>query len=141
MNLYTLIYISPVKLIHYKHADGTLAEFNDQASAAIDANDGMKFGNINEMLSIKRNNILLAAERRPLLKSNDTIFLQLTKTTQRNYRFVFKPANLNPVLTAFLEDSFTGQKIQLSVATPSTYDFTINSDAKSSVAKQVQDRI
>ena len=55
-------------------ADGTFAQFSNNFGAGVDLDDALKFGNINENLSIVRNNTALAAERRPALGLNDTVF-------------------------------------------------------------------
>lgn len=114
--------------------DGAYAEFNRQGIAAIDGNDALKFYNVNEMLSLRRSNTLLAVERRPLLKDNDTLYLQLDRVTPHTYRFQFIPGNLEATLTAFLEDSFTGKATPVSVNDTSFADFVITADARSFAA-------
>ncbi len=118
-------------------ADGTLAQFNDKASAGVDNIDAVKFYNVNEMISLQRNNTLLAVERRPLIKQDDTLFLQLLRTSQRKYRLEVVPAKFDdPLLSAFLEDSFTGKTTPLNLASANMYDFAITSDAKSAAANR-----
>jgi len=117
-------------------ADGTLIQFNDRFSAAVDLYDPLKYTNINENLSVLRNSKFLAVERRPLVKNTDTIFLQLTRITQRKYRFEFSPENFDPALTAFLEDSYTGKQTPLNLAAATTHDFAVTTDAKSAVANR-----
>lgn len=68
--------------------------------------------------------------------SDDTLYLRLTKTTQRGYRFEFEPTNLDPLLVAVLEDSYTNEKTALSITAKSVHDFVINSDPKSAVANR-----
>ncbi len=114
-------------------ADGALIEFNDSYSESVDMYDAFKFTNINETFLILRNNKILSVERRPLVKNNDTVFLQLTKTSQRGYRFEFIPNNFDANLTAFLDDSFSGKQTPLSMTAASNYDFAITADAKSAV--------
>ncbi|MCW3091614.1 MAG: hypothetical protein JWP81_2683 [Ferruginibacter sp.] len=111
--------------------DGTLAEFYDKADAGVGLEDALKFTNINETVSFLRNKISLAIERRPTIISDDTLFLQLTKTTQRRYRFEFASSDFDPLLTAFLEDSYTGLRTPLNIAASTFYDFDINGDVAS----------
>jgi hypothetical protein len=75
-------------------------------------------------------------ERRPLIQNNDTLFLQLTKTTQRNYRLQFDPENMDPGITAFLEDSYTGTQTPVSTLAASGYNFVINADTASAAANR-----
>ena len=116
--------------------DGTLVQFDDQFEDKVDIEDALKFTNITENLSLLRHKQFLAIERRPTIKDNDTIFLQLTRTTQRSYRFAIEPTNIDPTVTAFLEDSYTKLSTPISVLTPSNFDFAITADAKSSVANR-----
>jgi hypothetical protein len=116
--------------------DAVYEQFDDQFADKVDIEDALKFTNITENLSILRHNQYLAIERRPVIKDNDTIFLQLSKTTQRSYRFEFEPTNLDPGVTAFLEDSYTKQSTPVNVLANSTYNFVINADAKSAVTNR-----
>ena len=117
-------------------ADGILAQFDNGFNKGVDMQDALKFGNVKEMLALQRDNRNLSVEMRPLPGNDDTLFLRLTKTTQRAYRFEFDPAGLDPLLTAFLEDSYTNKKTVLSLAAKSMHDFVINSDPNSSVANR-----
>ena len=78
----------------------------------------------------------MSIERRPLIADTDTLFLQLSRATQRSYRFKFIPSDIDPNLTAFLEDNFTGIQTPLSVTAASVHDFVITSDAKSGLANR-----
>lgn len=116
--------------------DGNTVQFNDEFNDAVDIQDAPKFPNITENLGILRYNRNLSVERRPLLKNNDTVVLNLTKTTQRKYRFEFAPANLSTAITPFLQDGFTGKTTLLNSTAVATYDFEINADAQSAKANR-----
>jgi hypothetical protein len=116
--------------------DGVLLQAADAYNDKVDIQDALKFTNINENLGMMRNSVLLSVERRQLLKDNDTIYLYLAKTTQRKYRLEFAPTNVDPILTAYLEDSFTGLTTPLSVTANSTVDFDITADSKSAVSNR-----
>jgi len=116
--------------------DAAMVEFDDRFTEKVDIEDALKFSNITENLSILRDKQFLTIERRPLVKSMDTIFLQLTKTTERSYRFEFVPADMDPLVFAWLEDSFTGKSTALNLNETFNVDFTITSNAKSSVANR-----
>jgi hypothetical protein len=117
-------------------ADGTFAQFDKSFDKRVTFQDALKFGNVKEMLSLQRDNKNMIIERRPLIQNNDTLFLQLTKTTQRNYRLQFDPENMDPGLTAFLEDSYTGTKTPVNTVATSVYDFVINGAAASAAANR-----
>lgn len=112
-------------------SDGVMAEFDDQANAGVDMKDALKFTNVNETFSLQRDNRSLAVERRPVIISDDTLFLHLTRTKRRGYRFEFIPNNLDAALLAFLEDKYTASLIPLDMVRNSSYDFVINADAAS----------
>ena len=116
--------------------DGVYLQADDRYNAKVDIQDALKFSNINENLGMMRNSSLLSVERRPLLTEQDTIYFYLAKTTQRNYRFEFTPANIDPTLTAFLEDSYTKLNTPLNLGAVSTFDFAINADPKSAVSNR-----
>ncbi len=117
-------------------ADGNLAEFHEIFNNDVDIQDALKFINVHETFSLLRNNLSIAMERRPTITGNDTLYFNLTRTTQRNYQFRFEPDNLDPLLSAILEDSYSGIKIPVSVSAPSNHNFTINSDAASAAANR-----
>ncbi|MEP7111614.1 MAG: T9SS type A sorting domain-containing protein, partial [Ferruginibacter sp.] len=116
--------------------DGVLAQFNNDFSLGVDIEDAEKAGNVKEMLALQRYSKKLTIEKRPVLRAHDTLFFELTKTIQCGYRFGFEPSNLDPALTAFLEDSYTGIKTPMSITESSVYDFDINEDAGSAAANR-----
>ena len=116
--------------------DGAFVQFSDEYNDQVDMDDALKFTNISENLSILRYKQYLTVERRPLIKDNDTLFLQLSKTTQRSYRFAIEPTNIDPSVTAFLEDSFTGKSTPINVLAANSFDFGITADVKSSAANR-----
>ena len=112
-------------------ADGNLAEFNVDYNDVVDFQDALKFVNIHENFSLVRNKTLIGMERRPHIGSDDTLFFNLTHTTNRNYQFLFEPENMDPLLLAFLEDKHTGLKTPLSISSPTVFNFTITAAAGS----------
>ena len=116
--------------------DGVMELFDNSFSKSVDNKDVIKLNIVKEMISLVRDTKTLTLERRPVPASEDTIFLRLNKTTQRKYRLEFEPAGLDPLITAFLEDSYAGAKKPLSVTAKSVYDFDINGNAVSSDANR-----
>ena len=117
-------------------ADGNIAQFNDKFNAGIDYQDAFKFNNILETFSILDSNVLLAADRRPWLIANDTIFFKLTKMIERKYQFKFEPLYLNPALVPWLMDSYTNKPVQLSATNNTSVNFEANSSAASKAANR-----
>lgn len=118
-------------------ADGVLLECNATFSDSINRDDALKFGNINETFSLVRHNYPLAAERRPRLTANDTLFLKLQKTTQRKYEFQIEPAQIDdPSLAAWLEDSYLNTSLPVDLYNTSSFEFTIDANAASAAANR-----
>jgi hypothetical protein len=119
-----------------KLVDGNLAEFDDNFNNAVDLQDAMKFTNINENFSLLRNNSSIAMERRKPITDKDTLFFNLARTTQRNYRFEFQPLDFDPGLIAFIEDSYLGTKTNINLYNNTYFDFNISRDIKSAAANR-----
>src|SRR4029078_5272776 len=79
-------------------ADGTLIQFKDTYTNALDGMDARKMGNTGEKLGIQTGGKLQTIERRHTLIQQDTIFLDLSGVRAQGYRFEFIASNLNPGL-------------------------------------------
>ena len=118
-------------------ADGALAEFNNVFSSGVTNEDAVKFGNINESISLVRDGTMLAIERRPAMNSDDTIFLKLSKTTQRNYQLQLVPVNIyQQEMQAFFEDNYLNSSVPLSFSDTNKISFAVNADAASAAANR-----
>lgn len=118
-------------------ADGVLAECNAGYSDSIDRDDALKFSNINETLSLLRNQYPLAAERRSRLTEKDTFFLKLLRTTPRKYEFQIEAADVNdPGLTAWLEDSYREVATPVDLYQPANIEFSVDANPASSVSNR-----
>jgi hypothetical protein len=113
-------------------ADGTLAQYNNIYSAAVDFNDVIKLGNINETLSLLRDSVMLAIERRPIIGVTDTLFFNLRKTTQRAYQFQFTATALNhPGLSGMFKDSYTGINTPVNLNGTTSVNFSVDANPAS----------
>jgi hypothetical protein len=118
-------------------ADGVIAEFSDNYSASIDFNDAFKYTNTNENISILSNSASLAAERRPALSINDTVYFKLATTTKRAYQFVFDVTNLEePGMMGFLEDSYLKTSSLINLSGKTVVNFTIDAVAASALSNR-----
>ncbi|MEP7108696.1 MAG: hypothetical protein ABI760_11955 [Ferruginibacter sp.] len=113
-------------------ADGALVEFSDNFNTGVDLQDAIKFTNPNETFGFMRNGTSLAIERRPFIDKNDTLFLNLIRSTQRNYQLVIVGKYPDqPNLLAFIEDKYRSIATPLSLVDSTIFNFTINGDAAS----------
>ena len=125
----SLYLVNPDKSTRF--LDGNLAEFHDRFHDTIDLQDALKFSNVNETFGLARHNQSIAMERRPVITKADTLYFNLSRMNQTNYQFRFEANKLDPLLSAVLEDSFTGTSTPINIASPSTYDFTVTGNSAS----------
>lgn len=110
--------------------DEALANFSNNYSKNVGAEDAAKISNFNETIGLKRDGSNLAIEGLPLADAGDTLFLNFTKTQLKNYEFVIQPLYFNaPGLTAYLLDSYTNTSTPVSITSATTYQFTVTSAA------------
>ena len=120
-------------------ADGALEEFSNTFSDSVDLNDAKKVSNLNESLSFLRYGVNLSMERRADITVNDTLFVKLTSTTQRNYRLEFISQNINhPELVAYLQDLYLNTNTPMSLTGTTEVNFSVTADAASANADRFQ---
>lgn len=115
----------------FVYADGVVALFGSQYSAAIDAQDIDKFPNFNEGLSLRRGTKSLGLEARPLVVGADSLYFNLSNFGQRSYTMQIDGSNFVNT-TATLIDNFTNTQQVLNLAGSTSYVFTVTSDVASS---------
>jgi|GEM_PF-1798939 len=114
----------------YTLTDGVLNVFNSAFNNAASDEDAKKIISFNtkESLSILRDAVKIAIEKRSDIKDTDTIFFAMSKFNELPYRFRFQATDFAPGYEAFLEDKFTGDRLQLSTAGVSEIDFAITAN-------------
>ena len=117
-------------------ADGILAEFREGYKNSIDLMDAIKFNNVKEGLGFLRKNRQIIVERRNIVSETDTLFFKLTNTRQCNYQFEFILQNIDPSMSAVLEDNYTVTKTPISVVATSRVSFPINADSASAASNR-----
>lgn len=120
-------------------ADGSLTQFNNSYSDSVLVEDAVKFTNINETFGLLRHGVKLALESRPILSVNDTLFLNLSRTSQRLYEFQFVPTNLEGTnLIGTLEDKYLQTKTAISLSNTTSINFKVDTSAASAAADRFQ---
>jgi autotransporter-associated beta strand protein len=114
-------------------ADGVLAEFGEGYNNGLDYNDAAKMPNIGESLALSRGNKSISVERRNVFPTFDTLLLRLTNTSARSYQFECTATNVPPLVTAQLEDTYTGLSTPINTQGSTNISFSINGE-KSSAA-------
>lgn len=116
--------------------DGIRVQFNDNYLNN-GTDDIPKISNSNENLSVLVDGIRVIVVNRPLISSNDTLFLNMTGTRIRNYRLqvgTFDLAQTN--LSAILVDNFLGKTTPLNLSIINEIPFTVNADPASSASNR-----
>ena len=118
-------------------ADGNLAQYDNSFSTTLNSLDAVKLDNTNETFALVLDGTHLSIERRPVIVNNDTLFFNLTNTTQRSYQFQFAATALNqPGLQGFLKDSYTGDSTALNLNSSTSINFAIDANAASQNANR-----
>ena len=113
--------------------DGVLVNYDTLFSASTDSLDAEKLHNQNtENISMLRQGKEFSIERRPLINTNDSIFLYMVNMKPRNYQLEILTQNLDhPNLTAFLEDNYTSSLTPVILNGNTLYPFNVNGDSGS----------
>lgn len=114
--------------------DGVINAYHPAYLNEVNGQDALRLATFNtkEGLSIVRKNKLIGVERRNVITTNDTTFLHILNMNKTNYQFQFIGKNLDPSLTAFLEDQFTGLSKPIKIVDTTYIPFSITSDVNSS---------
>jgi hypothetical protein len=123
VNLNAVPQSAPATLI-----DGALVNCHQNYNNSIvTGEDGTKFFNFNESISLIRNGSKFAIEGRPLLDQGDTIRVGLNGMRQRSYQLELVPAAFNaPGLTAILFDNYLNTTTPISLSANTVYPFAVN---------------
>ena len=117
--------------------DGAMAAFDNSYSSNVDFDDALKLTNTSENVSFKRNNTLLAIERRSDVVVDDTLHLNMTGLRIKTYQWDINIANMvNPGRTAMLVDKFTNTTTNLDLTSVTKVQFAVTSTAASYAANR-----
>ena len=118
-------------------ADGVYTEYNNLYHDSVTLEDAIKFTNILENIGLLRYGKTLAVERRPIIQANDTLFIKLWKTTQRNYQIELTTNFATNVgLQAFFVDSYLNTSSSLGLAAITKINIAVNADPASSATNR-----
>ncbi|MEO7444210.1 MAG: hypothetical protein ABIT96_04800 [Ferruginibacter sp.] len=116
-------------------ADGVFVNYDDNYSNGVDDNDGLKFSNANENVTLKRNNTLLSVERRTTILGTDTLFINTTGLRAQSYLWSVKADNMDaPGRFGYLIDKFLQSSTLLNLSDATQVAFTVDNTPGSSAA-------
>lgn len=97
----------------------------------VNKSDVTKMINFGENIAFTREGKYLVVEKRqPAVTANDTLFVALWNTKQKNYQLSLE-LNIDPTLTASLEDLYNNTSTVLNNSGNTVYDFAVTADAAS----------
>lgn len=109
--------------------DGATASFDKNFSDKVDYDDAVKMNNMSENISFKRNNTLLAIERRMMPAADDTLFINISSMGIKDYQWTFKLKNMDaPGLTGFVKDAYLNTTAALNLSGDNIIDFSVTAD-------------
>ncbi len=114
-------------------ADGNMILFDDFYSNAVDGYDARKMTNFGENFGITKNNVLLAIEKRQIIRTDDSITYEMTGLKNIQYKIEIVTKNLNhPGMVGFLLDNYTGTRTILNLDDTTNYSFSVTAVTGSS---------
>jgi hypothetical protein len=118
-------------------ADGNLIQFDSHFNAGVDMQDAIKLSNVYETIGLANGTTSLAINRRPLLASWDTIFLNFSRNRQRKYQFEFVAGKIQQDnLAGFLEDQYLKKLTPLNMDGITKVDFEVSSNPISAASNR-----
>ena len=114
-------------------ADGNMILFDDFYSNAVDGYDARKMTNFGENFGITKNNVLLAIEKRQIIRADDSISYEMSGLKNIQYKIEIVATNLNhPGMVGFLLDNYSGTRTILNLNDTTNYSFSVTVAAGSS---------
>jgi len=113
-------------------ADGNMILFDDFYSNAVDGYDARKMTNFGENFGITKNNVLLAIEKRQIIRTDDSITYEMSGLKNIQYKIEMVATNLNhPGMVGFLLDNYSGTRTILNLNDTTDYSFSVTAVAGS----------
>lgn len=113
-------------------ADGAIVAFNNQFSDEVNSEDGTKFANVKDNISILNTGVKLSIEKRSLLKANDSIQLMMTDLSQKKYELEFSFNEFNgDTLNVNLFDRYTNSSSRVEINGINIFPFEVSSEPAS----------
>lgn len=111
--------------------DGATVLTDGSFNNAVNNSDVTKMINFGENIAFTRDGKFLVLEKRqPVVTENDTLFVALWNTQQKNYQLSLN-VEIDPTITATLEDRYTNSSTVLNNHGNTVYDFAVTADAAS----------
>lgn len=109
--------------------DGIMQAFSPEFNKGVDEQDGLKYSNTGENISIKKGGKLLSFESMPFNSSNDTTVLNLTGISYITYEFEITFNQESSAKQAYLVDRYTKTSTPIDFNRTTRYRFSVINDA------------
>lgn len=126
----------PDTTANYPALDGMLIAFdNKYSNDAVTGEDGLKFTNSSENISIAKGSSILSLEKRKYPLVTDSIYLRVTNYSGTKYILQFRAENLSfSGMDAYLLDKYTLQQTVIMPNAETKYPFVVNNAVNASKA-------
>ncbi len=111
--------------------DGNVVVFDNAYATGIDNYDVIKMSNTSENLAVSNSGKVLIIDARPEVVSSDVIQFALSNMKAQDYSLEFTTENMDPLLTATLEDSYLKTNTPIVLNSTQTITFKVTGDAAS----------
>jgi hypothetical protein len=102
------------------------------SNSVLPSEDGVKFSNFNESISVRNGTTKLSIEKRALYDNGDTVKFSMSAMKQQPYELEFVPGNFNaPGLIATIYDNYLNTSQLVSLGSNTTYSFSVDANAAS----------
>ncbi len=116
-------------------ADGNVVAFDKTYRNNIDGNDAVKIVNSGENFAVKREGKLFSIEAKSPLKTEDTIYYNISNLNNKPYQLAFAPENMESTgMQAFLIDKFLNKETPVSLSDSTFIEVAVTSNAASKTA-------
>lgn len=117
-------------------ADGVVAFFADNYSAAVGNEDAYKWTNLDENLAINCNGRLLSIAGRPTIHGSDTLSLVMWQFRQKTYYLQLSASNFLQSVRAVVKDSYLHKETAVNLSSATLVPFSITNDSASFAANR-----
>ena len=117
-------------------ADANVAVFDNSYSAGLDDYDVLKMNNSSENFAISNSGRQLVIDARPEVVGSDVINYAMSNMKAQRYNLEFITENMDPMLTAYLEDNYLNSKTPITLNSAQTIQFSVTGDAASAAANR-----
>jgi hypothetical protein len=139
-SLSAILYYTDSLTIGLPPMDATRVLFSSRFSSAVDGDDGRKFANLDESMSVRRGTSNLSMELRAPADSATKIPLNITQYVQKKYtlRMLWDEPLLDDTLVAYVRDKYLSVEQPINRLGNTDVEYVLDTSAKSSASDRFE---